>query len=310
MKITLCDHGVPPPGPAALQQTPHYARALAAMGTHVMGITGRLDNRLVAQALVVRRRMGPVTVNWLPRGPVWHPDLAEQHRDTFLSCMTEACSGSVWIGSADSHGAAAEFAPHGFRTLIAPHSVAQLDMRPPATERMAAQHGKWRNRLRHGQAGGLVVKQHEFDATRDADFLHREAAQRRERRYRALPLGFAVAFGVKNPGAARLWSAHKDGALAAQMLILQHGMTATYHIGWTSELGRKISAHNLLLWQAQNWLAARGVARLDLGLIEATGIAGLARFKMGSGATLCPLGPTMIRFPRPALFQKRHRPAA
>ena len=98
--------------------------------------------------------------------------------------------------------------------------------------------------------------------------------------------------------------------MAAQILILHHGMTATYHIGWVGDLGCKTSAHNLLLWEAQNWLAERGVMRLDLGPIEASSAPSLARFKMGSGATLCALGPTVIRFPLPALFQKRHRRAA
>nr|MDA3857494.1 GNAT family N-acetyltransferase [Roseovarius sp.] len=288
-----------------------YARALAAMGAQVQGITGRLDDGIAAQALVVRRRMGPITLNWLPRGPIWRPGLSSQQRDTFLSCMTGVMSGGgLWIGSADSDSAAAEFAPHGFRPLIAPQSVAQLDLRASIKQRLAAQHGKWRNRLRHAQGEGLVVSEREFDPARDAAFLRREAAQRRTRRYRALPLGFCVAFGRQNPGAARIWSAYKAGELAAQMLILHHGTTATYHIGWSGALGRKTSAHNLLLWEAQNWLATRGVVRLDLGPIEAAGAPGLARFKLGSGAALCALGPTMIRFPRPALFQKRHSAAA
>ncbi|WP_170865056.1 GNAT family N-acetyltransferase [Roseovarius marisflavi] len=290
---------------------PQYARALAAMGAKVQGITGRVCDGVAAQALVVQRRIGPMTVNWLPRGPIWRPDLSEHQRDTFLSCMTGVMSGgALWIGSADNDHAAAEFSPHGFRPLIAAQSVAQLDLIPAAKVRMAAQHGKWRNRLRHAQGVGLMVSEREFDPTRDTAILRREARQRRDRRYRALPLGFAVAFSAQNPGAARIWSAHKAGELVAQILILHHGMTATYHIGWTGDLGRKTSAHNLLLWEAQNWLAERGVMRLDLGPIEALSAPGLARFKMGSGATLCALGPTMIRFPRPALFQKRHRRAA
>jgi len=311
MKIDLSMHGSPPPGPAALQQTPQYARALTAMGAQVQGITGRVDDGIAAQALVVRRRMGPITLNWLPRGPIWRPDQSSQQRDTFLSCMTGVMSGGgLWIGNADSDSAAAELASHGFRPLIAPQSVAQLDLRAPIKERQAAQHGKWRNRLRHAEAAGLVISEREFDPARDAAFLRREAAQRRTRGYRALPLGFCRAFARQNPGAARIWSAHRADELAAQMLILHHGTTATYHIGWSGALGRKTSAHNLLLWEAQNWLSARGVARLDLGPIEAANAPGLARFKLGSGATLCALGPTMIRFSRPALFQKRHSAAA
>ncbi|WP_294613574.1 GNAT family N-acetyltransferase [uncultured Roseovarius sp.] len=311
MKINLSDHGVPPPAPAALQQTPQYARALAAMGTRVMVVAGHSDAGMLAQALIVRRRIGPLTLNWLPLGPIWKPGLAAQHRDAFLSNLTRILSGgAVWLGNAETEVAAGDFTAHGFHSMITPTPVARLDLSPPATTRMAAQHGKWRNRLRHAQSADLVVRQREFDPTRDADFLARETAQRRKRRYRALPVGFTLKYAAQNPGSARLWSAHKNGALAAQMLILHHGVTATYHIGWTNEIGRKTSAHNLLLWQAQAWLAERGVTRLDLGLIDTDHTPGLARFKLGSGAALCTPGPTMIRFAPPALFQKRHRPAA
>ncbi|MDT8326553.1 MAG: GNAT family N-acetyltransferase [Roseovarius sp.] len=311
MKVNLCDHGVCPPAPAALQQTPHYARALAAMGAHVQGVTARVDACVAAQALVVRRRIGPVTLNWLPRGPVWRAGLSTQERETFLSCLTDIMpGGGIWISSANDAEAAKDLAVHGFRPLIAPQSVAELDLAPPADTRLGAQHGKWRNRLRHAQGQGLVVKQRAFDPARDADFLTTEAAQRRARRYRALPLGFVTAFAAQNPGAARIWSACKDGALAAQILILHHGVTATYHIGHSNDLGRKTSAHNLLLWEAQNWLAARDAVRLDLGPVYDEAAAGLARFKQRSGAELCTLGPSMIRLPRPSLFQKRHRRVA
>jgi lipid II:glycine glycyltransferase (peptidoglycan interpeptide bridge formation enzyme) len=69
----------------------------------------------------------------------------------------------------------------------------------------------------------------------------------------------------------------------AGMMFLLHGSTATYHLGWTDDIGREHSAHNLLLWQACALLAERGVRLLDLGGANTVANPGLARFKLGSG---------------------------
>ena len=79
------------------------------------------------------------------------------------------------------------------------------------------------------------------------------------------------------------------------MLMQMHPPVATYHIGWTNAHGRSLMAHHLLLWHAANDMANHGVTRLDLGTVDTQTAPGLARFKIGSGANIRPLGPTMIR---------------
>ena len=66
-------------------------------------------------------------------------------------------------------------------------------------------------------------------------------------------------------------------------LFLIHGTSATYHIGWSNDLGRQHSAHNLLLWRAMLLLKEHGITALDLGGINTGRSAGLARFKIGTG---------------------------
>jgi len=102
---------------------------------------------------------------------------------------------------------------------------------------------------------------------------------------------------MANPGQAKLFTAFDGRDPVAQMLFLRHGGGATYHIGHTTGRGRALSAHNLLLWNAMCWLAAKGHRRLDLGLISTDKAAGLARFKLATGATARALGGTWLWWP-------------
>lgn len=72
----------------------------------------------------------------------------------------------------------------------------------------------------------------------------------------------------------------------AAIVILIHGKSATYQIGYTSEQGRKTSAHHLLLWQAVEQLKERGIHDFDLGGINEDTAKGVKRFKMGMGGQI------------------------
>jgi lipid II:glycine glycyltransferase (peptidoglycan interpeptide bridge formation enzyme) len=78
------------------------------------------------------------------------------------------------------------------------------------------------------------------------------------------------------------------------MLYLIHGTAATYHVGWSGEEGRRLGAHNLLLWEAMSRLAAHGVRRLDLGGVNTQSSAGVARFKLGAGGEVVTLAGTWL----------------
>ncbi len=72
----------------------------------------------------------------------------------------------------------------------------------------------------------------------------------------------------------------------AGVLFLLHGQSATYQIGWSSDEGRQVNAHHILLWQAREELRKRGIEDLDLGgFNDEDSAAGLKKFKMGTGAT-------------------------
>ena len=55
--------------------------------------------------------------------------------------------------------------------------------------------------------------------------------------------------------------------------------------------------HRLLLLRAAEALGAEGVRWLDLGSVDSERAPGLARFKLGTGAELRPLGATCLVLP-------------
>jgi lipid II:glycine glycyltransferase (peptidoglycan interpeptide bridge formation enzyme) len=302
MEICLTSPGPVPPTPCALQQHPRYGQALRAIGAYVHLLTATDGNQAVGQAQVLERRFGPVRLIWLPRGPVWHHGVSQDQKWQMLAGLPKAFGKrALWLGAPDDADEAGLYLAQSYRALITPQYMAELDLTPTQETRLAAQQGKWRNRLRRAEKSHLRIRHRPYDLSRDAYLLALETSQRRARRYRSLPVAFTHAWARQTPKATRLFMAHAGGDLLAYLLILLHRPVATYHIGWTSDQGRRLNAHNLLMWQASNWLAGNGYERFDLGHVDTENTPGLARFKIGTGANIRALGPTFLRLPVPAV---------
>jgi lipid II:glycine glycyltransferase (peptidoglycan interpeptide bridge formation enzyme) len=80
----------------------------------------------------------------------------------------------------------------------------------------------------------------------------------------------------------------------AAMMFLIHGEAATYQVGWTSDKGRDMHSHNLILWKGIEALKERGIRMLDLGGVNTIRSAGIARFKMSTGGQVLTLAGTYI----------------
>ena len=308
MEISTVSPDTALPGLCALQQTAEYARALARLGATTRRSVVRDGNVHIGHVLAIRRRFGPLTVVWAPRGPVWMPDAGMDQRAEAMRLLPRASQErSFWVFAPDS---AQDLQGLPYRNLVTPQHVAEIDLKRSPETRLAAQHGKWRNRLRHAQKSDLRVIHRPFDPERDSVVLRLETSQRETRRYQALPLAFLSAWQEANPKAARLFTVLQGTTPMAYMLVLLHAPAATYHIGWTGVEGRRNSAHNLALWAAQDWLARKGYHRFDLGSVDTQNAPGLARFKIGSGAHVRALGPTCLHLPRFAFAGRRRHVAA
>ncbi|MCZ4351486.1 GNAT family N-acetyltransferase [Roseovarius aestuarii] len=271
----------------ALQQHPFYAQTLARFGTDSIAAQFSVAGQPVGHAQIFRRRLGPIPVAWVPRGPVWTPDTSPELRRESLKRLPRAARWrALWAHIPDSGTAPG--------LCVAPGPLmAELDLTRDSTTRRAAQHGKWRNRLCRAESADLHINLRRLKLAQDAPLLMREIAQRRARRYCGLPARFTENWPRDQTLIA---TAHvrPDSPVIAFMLFLLHAPTASYHIGWSGPEGRALNAHTLLLWRACEHLAALGFARLDLGLCDPSRTPGLARFKSGSGAHIRRIGATTL----------------
>lgn len=271
--------------PPALAQSRLYRAALAAIGREVrvakLGPCG--------QVTLILRSMGPLgTLALMPGGPRWRQRASiTERRDALrddLPRLLRREGISALITNCATPLEEKILRGGGHLPLITGGFTARLDLSAPKEKRRARLRGKWRNRLKRGEAAGLAVTRTAFDPARHGWLIQAEAVQRKARGYRGLPLDFTLAAARAAPGAAQVFTAMQGGEVLGAMLFLLHEGAASYHIGHLRPEGRAVAAHNLILWRAADWLAATGVAWIDLGPVETEREAGLARFKLGSGA--------------------------
>ena len=76
------------------------------------------------------------------------------------------------------------------------------------------------------------------------------------------------------------WAYEGETAVAC-ILVLTHGVSVTYRIGWTTPRGRELQAHTLLLWEAIRFLKLKGFHSFDLGGMVPFSSTGIDSFKKG-----------------------------
>lgn len=262
-----------------LQQHASWSAALARLGRRTQAI----DHRGV-RMIVVRR--GPIGL--CVRGPLWPAGWRPEDRGRWLRLH-----GPALIEAEAADVPALVFA--GYVQVISPGHVAELDLTGGSTAIWERANGKWRNRAAKARKAGLRLRNDVFAGQEDNWLLSADALARGEKAYKALPLALTVAWAAANPGLARLFVLEQGPKPIAGMLFFRHGDAVTYMTGWTGAEGRAISAHHLILMRAAGWYASRGAVRMDLGSVDTEAAPGLARFKLGSGAVLRPLGGSWLR---------------
>lgn len=295
-----------------MEQHPLYRAASAKIGRDLRRFELREGTRLRATAQIMLRRaplMGSVAI--LGRGPVWAPDVAPEERRAHFHALrtdleTRFRSGMI---TADRIAGADPMAGTGWLKSRTAATIAEIPLDGPPEALRAAFHQKWRNRLVAAEAAGLKVTHRKMPASTDHWLIRAEAAQQKAKRYAAAPSALTAAWiEAGGPGAAQIFTAQHAGQDVAAMLFLLHPPGARYQIGWSNEQGRRLSAHNLLLWRAMLWLRERGVRWLDLDILDTERTPGLARFKLGAGGRPVQLGNSWLRAPGTRLvarFQRR-----
>lgn len=271
-----------------LQQSLAYGDAVSELGGSVVRLDLCSGGRRIGVAQALQRRLlFPVTL--INRGPIWSDGADDDRRAEALGRLRSETRGVVLVTPTDG-GSRDALRASGFREVMTSTTLAILDLDGDLRARMQ---GKWRNRLAAAERAGVQVQECRKGVTLEW-LLRADAKQQRTRGYRGLPADFSRAWMAKRPRDAHLFVASVEGDPVAAMLFLVHGATATYHVGWTGEAGRAVSAHHLILWQACQHLRRKGIRHLDLGVVDTVNTPGLARFKLGTGARPVQTGGTWV----------------
>lgn len=274
----LAESGAPMP----MQQHPTYGAVLRRLGRDVCHGVWHKAGAPVGTTLIARR----CGLTLSSRGPLWLSP------SDGAGCFRDIAGGALTIATPDR-----DVAGPGLIPLMTPRYQAIWHLPGDVKALRAGLRANWRNKLTKAEAAGALDIR--VSTTADPGWLYiAEGAQRRARRYRALPPAFAELWRAAAPGSVQLYEARKDGAPIAGVLILRHWPWASYHIAWSGEEGRRQNAHRLLLWRTACDLQDDGFAALDLGDVNSEDAPGLADFKGGTGAEIRPLGHTLLVLPR------------
>jgi hypothetical protein len=196
----------------------------------------------------------------------------------------------------------------GRRPVITGYSTSWVDLsRGPGVLR-ARLAGKWRNALVQAERRPLEVRA--GDAEEIRWLLDRNEAYRREVGYRGPSRAFLgrLAYHAGESFELLALLAREGGTPLAGILVVRHGASASYEVGYVSPRGRELRAKHLLLWRALGLLRDQGVRWLDLGGVATDRAPGIARSKLGLGGEVATLPGTFrasVGRARTARFQDR-----
>ncbi|UTW55374.1 peptidoglycan bridge formation glycyltransferase FemA/FemB family protein [Kordiimonas sp. SCSIO 12610] len=282
--------------PIPLQQYWAYGKALEAFGSHSFQIEiYNENNQKIALALALQRRfLGLLSLTTIFRGPVWLSDVDSEEKMQALKALRKKFPKIKWnflalLPEIDiTNPDVSSLNAAGYKKVMTGFSTAWVDLRPDEKTIRMSLKGKWRNQLKKAENSDIQIavggrKPHQYSW-----LLEQESEQRSSRGYQATPLGLVPAYvdTVKNSADAvvSVIASSKKTKIAGALFLL-HGNSATYHIGWAGNDARDLNAQNLVLWHGILTLRERGIRFLDLGGLNTADLAGIARFKLGTGAS-------------------------
>jgi len=241
-----------------------------------------------------KRFVGFATVTQIIRGPLWvgeAPPL-EAQRPILAHLRKRFTKGRLhfvyWLpellDAPESHTAMRGVR---LRRVMTGYASAWVDLNQSTADLEAGLSGPWRNQLRRAEKEKLSIGV--TSGGQDLEALLTRHDENRKRRRFGGPNGRfirALIDGTTDRQDALVVTARRARQPIAGVLMLRHGLSATYYAGWTTDDGRTAHAHNALLWRAMTTLQKAGVRWLDVGGLDTTNAAGIARFKLGLGGTV------------------------
>jgi len=284
----------------ALQQDWAYGASLQRLGVNVLRARVVRDGQILAQAQFIVRQWGRLgAIALCTRGPVWHQRLSPAEESKVYQAMKQSLplTGIRFMVVTPEVPAGQVHGLRPVRRIMSGMSTVMLDLRPSLTDLRAQLDRRWRHRLVGGEASAMVIQRAGSNAGQYRWLLDAEMQQRTDKKLDGLPLTFFDEYvqSRKQPSKNILTLRADLGRdRIAAMMFLIHGEAATYYVGWTSDKGREVHAHNLILWKGIEALRERGIRMLDLGGVNTIRSAGIARFKMSTGGKVLTLAGSYI----------------
>ncbi len=292
----------------ALQQDWAYGASFQAMGLDCLRAQVIQQDKTVALAqFICRRYAGLVGVALCTRGPVWCTSLSALEQQEIYSELKRSIPlrRPRWLFFSPSSTEADDPSLASLTRVMTGYSTVLVDLTQSPQQLRAACEGRWRNRLVAAERENIVVVRASNTSVDMQWLFEAEQAQRVEKNFHGLPTHFIEHYRATraDPTTTHLMlhaeiesaasQATENNRIAA-MLFLLHGSTATYHVGWTNAIGRSKHAHNVLMWRAFEELRTLGIHTLDLGGINTRSLAGISRFKIGTGGKIVTYAGTYV----------------
>lgn len=285
---------------APLQQDWAYGSSLMMLGVPVLRARIFQDQELVGQAQFIVRKWGGLgSMALCTRGPVWTKPLSVAEEAAAYAALKKSLP-LTGIRFMVVTPEVPEGQVHGLkpmRRIMSGMSTVMLDLTPTLEQLRAQLDRRWRHRLVGGESSEMSIHRVGTNVGQYRWLLDAEIQQRTDKKLEGLPVPFFDNYvhSRKQPSQNILTLRADVGRdRIAAMMFLIHGTAATYQVGWTSDKGREMHAHNLILWKGIEELKARGIRMLDLGGVNTIRSAGIARFKMSTGGKVLTLAGTYI----------------
>lgn len=284
---------------STLTQSPAYAAAACEVeGNEADYGLIRFQGKPIGMVIVTRRRISGGKASGgascsLYRGPLWIYD--EIPGEMLKLALRQLRRRHRWWRGrpltfhpelADSPDNRRILRAAGFRRVAEGYATIWLDLSLPRQALRKNLRPQWRNKLTQAEGHGIDVAVGESDG--QFEWLYKNhTSHMAQHGYRGPSLTLLRALRDHAPEGQKplLLIAQQSGKPIAGVLLTVHGKSATYLIGWSGNAGRRVRAHNLLLWRAVEQLKGSGIHWFDLGGIN-TEAPGVASFKRGMGGEL------------------------
>ena len=274
---------------AALQQDWAYGSTAVSLGAMVLRARVHADGVPVAMAQFIMRRFGKLaSLAVCTRGPIWQQPLSGADKAQAYRAIRQSMPvrGLRFMMVTPDELQGTDHGLPSIRRVMSGAATVMLDISQAMDTLRANLDKRWRQPLVSAEKSQLTIHRMGTNPGQYRWLLDAEMKQREDRGLEGMPPVWFQHYieSRKQPAkSVLLVRADLGRDRLAAMLFLIHGEAATYQVGWTSEAGRDLHAHHLIMWKGIEELRERGVRMLDLGGINTARSAGVARFKLATG---------------------------